>query len=173
MAIITLKFSDTDVSGGNWRMDITTAGNELDDGQATAAYFTAFYLNSVMNTPDFMAGLAAFGQTVVSGLTEVHGDLPMATMPGSAVITLTDRDLSTGRFATVMEMDGPELETALPTMAQMVGAYVRSLIANQAFMQNVWDFAENYVLANPSGEIANRDSRPVFETPGTVSPIAA
>lgn len=160
MAQVTLTVSDLDLAAGDYKVDFDATGTEIDDGQATAAYFTAFYLNTIVNTPAFVAGVSAFGRDLIDGLTR-SGDRPMTQVPATMVLTLTDKDLTTGRFAATIENEGGDpTGESLPTTAQVVGCYMRSLITDAEFRNSVWAFAGEYVANNTDAIIANNDYRP-------------
>lgn len=160
MAHITLTVTDLDLASGTYKVDFNASGTEIDDGQATAAYFTAFYLNTQINQPEFIQGLVEYGQVLIGGLTRENPDMPMTEQPASMTIHLIDKDLTTGRFYTTLENEGGDpTGNSLPTTAQVVGSYMRYLITDMAFRDAVWAFAEQYV-ANNNAAIGNPDAAP-------------
>ena len=160
MSQIIITVSDTDLDAGTFKVDLVAQGTEIDDGQATAAYFTAFYLNSIVNTPDFTAGVIAFGKDVINGMTRDNPNRPQSAQPASMILTLTDQDLDTGRYSTTIESKGGDVAgESLPTTAQIVGAYMRYLLTDMAFRDKVWAFADEFVANHEGTVIANDDMR--------------
>jgi hypothetical protein len=150
MSIITLTVRDTDLAAGSYEVDFAAVGNEIDDGRATAAYFTAFYLHTIVNTPDFLEGTRDFGSRLIEGMIR-NGPRPMTENPAAMILTLADKDLNTGRFTvTLMSEGGDPTGESLPTTAQVVGAYMRFLMSDMDFRNACWAFAEEFV-ANHEG----------------------
>lgn len=157
MAKVSLTVADLDLAAGTFHVGFKAEGNEIDDGQATAAYFTAFYLNTLVNTPDFTDGVIEFGQNLISAMTR-DGDRPATDNRAVMVITLEDKDLETGRYAVTLEgSGGDETGESLPTTAQVVGSYMRFLVGDALFRDRVWAFAEEFVANNGECYIANND----------------
>jgi hypothetical protein len=161
MAHISLTVTDLDLAAGTYKVDFAASGTEIDDGQATAAYFTAFYLNTLINTPDFLNGLVAFGRDLIDGLTRSNPHMPMTDVPAKMTLVLIDKDISTGRFGVTLENEGGDpTGHSLPTTAQVVGSYMRFLTTDAEFRNAVWAFAEEYVQQHGEAKIANPDAAP-------------
>lgn len=157
MAKIKLTVKDLDLAAGTFHVNFDAEGNEIDEGQATAAYFTGFYLNSLINTPDFTDGVIRYGTDLIDNLQR-DGGRPATDEPAVMVLTLEDKNLSTGRFAVTLEgAGGDETGESLPTTAQIVGGYMRYLLTDIEFRDAVWAFAEEFVANNTEAYIANND----------------
>ena len=161
MAHVTLTVTDIDLAAASYKVDFTASGAEIDDGQATAAYFTAFYMNTIVNTPEFIEGLIAFGRDMIDGLTRNNPDMPMTEDPAVMSIDLIDKDLASGRFGVTMSNTGGDpTGHSLPTTAQVVGTYMRYLLTDVSFRDAVWAFAEEYVAQNGQAVIGNPEAAP-------------
>jgi hypothetical protein len=161
MAFVTLTVSDIDLAAATYKVDFAASGTEIDDGQATAAYFTAFYLNTIIATEDFANGVVAFGRDLIDSMTRDNPEMPMTETPAKMTISLTDKDLTTGRYNVTLDNEGGDpTGYSLPTTAQVVGTYMRYLLTDVDFRNAVWKFAEEYVAQNGSAKIANADSAP-------------
>jgi hypothetical protein len=160
MAIVTLTVSDLDLAAGTYKVDFDAKGSELDDGRATAAYFTGFYMNTLINTPDFLNGCISFGQTMIEGLTRTKPDRPHSEEVAKMVVTLTDFDITTGRMGVTLEATGGDVTgESLPTTAQIVGTYIRYLTTDADFRAKVWEFADEFVANNADSTIENEEQR--------------
>lgn len=160
MSKVTLTVADLNLEEGTFQVDLRAEGTELDDGQATAAYFTAFYLNSLVNTPDFSAGVANFGNELINAMTRNNPERPHTERKAKMVLTLTDKDLNTGRYSTTLESEGGDpTGESLPTTAQIVGSYMRFLLSDMSFRDKVWAFADEFVANHTGTTIANNDQR--------------
>lgn len=161
MANVSLTVTDLDLEAGTYKVDFLAEGSEIDDGQATAAYFTAFYLNTIINTPDFLAGVCEFGRELVNGLTRDDPNRPMTKKTAAMKLRLIDKDVETGRFYTTLENSGGDpTGESLPTTAQVVGAYMRFLITDMTFRERVWAFAEEFVANHEGASIPNTEHAP-------------
>lgn len=161
MAQVSLTVTDLDLAAGTYKVDFIAEGTEIDDGQATAAYFTGFYLNTIINTPDFMQGVGVFGRDLIDALTRDNPHRPMTERPATMKLVLVDKDITTGRFYTTLENSGgDESGESLPTTAQVVATYMRYLLTDMAFRDKVWTFAEEYVKNHGDAEIANKEQAP-------------
>lgn len=160
MATVTLTVTDLDLAAGSYRVDFHADGNEIDDGRATAAYFTGFYLNTLVNTPDFLDGCITFGKELIEAVTRDAPDRPMTTDRATMRVVLEDKDLDTGRMSVTLEAEGGDMSgESLPTTAQIVGAYMRSLLTDAEFRAKVWAFADEFVANNGEAELTNPDQR--------------
>lgn len=165
MAIVTLTVSDLDLDAGTYKVDFLAEGSEIDDGQATAAYFTGFYLNTLVNTPDFLAGAGRFGRDLIDALTRDMPDRPFSQSPAKMALTLVDKNLDTGRYNVTLQNEGGDpAGESLPTTAQVVGTYMRYLLSDMDFRDKVWAFADEYVAKNGSASIGNLDQRPANDS---------
>ena len=161
MANISLTVTDLDLDAGTYKVDFLAEGSEIDDGQATAAYFTAFYLNTLVNTPDFLAGVGEFGSNLINSLTRDNPNRSMTNKPARMKLLLIDKDVETGRFYTTLENSGGDpTGESLPTTAQVVGAYMRFLITDMTFQERVWAFAEEFVAKHEGASIPNTEHAP-------------
>jgi len=161
MAHVTLTVTDIDLAAATYKVDFIASGTEIDDGQATAAYFTGFYMNTIVNTPEFMEGVVAFGRDLIDNITRENPDMPMTDNPAVMSIDLIDKDITTGRFGVTMSNTGGDpTGYSLPTTAQVVGTYMRYLLTDAAFRDSVWKFAEEYVAQNEQRQIGNPDAAP-------------
>lgn len=160
MARITLTVQDLDLEAGTYMVNFRAEGTEIDDGQATAAYFTGFYLNTLVNTPDFLDGARQFGQDLINRLTEDHPLMPETQATAKMLLTLSDADLATGRYHVTLDAEGGDMSgNSLPTTAQVIGIYMRSLLADAEFRERVWAFAEEFAANHEGCAIVNDDER--------------
>lgn len=161
MAVVTLTVTDVDLDDGTYKVDFRASENQIDDGVATAAYFTGFYLYTILNTEDFRQGVLQYGENVINHLREV-GVEDTTVVPAVMFLTLTDDDLISGRFsADLTGKGGDESGFSLPTPAQIIGGYMRSLINDMTFRQQCWAFAEEFA-ANNGATITNLENSPVY-----------
>ncbi len=160
MAIVTLTVTDLELASGTYKVDFHATGNEIDDGRAIAAYLTGFYMNTLVNTPDFLNGCIEFGRAMIEGLTRSKPDRPHSTELAKMVVTLTDQDLETGRMGINLEAMGGDLTgESLPTTAQIIGTYMRYLLTDMDFRAKVWEFADEFVANNSEAVIENEAQR--------------
>jgi hypothetical protein len=161
MAFVTLTVTDIDLAAATYKVDFAASGTEIDDGQATAAYFTGFYLNTIVATQEFADGVVIFGRDLIENMTRENPDMPMTEELATMTISLTDKDITTGRYFTTLENEGGDpTGHSLPTSAQVVGTYMRYLVSDVGFRDAVWAFAEEYVAQNGTAQIANPDVAP-------------
>lgn len=172
MAVVSLIITDADLDAGTYKVDFAAQGNELDDGQATAAYFTGFYLYTLVNTPDFLAGLTSYGLRLMDDM-KAKGHPLNTTEPATMTLTLEDEDIVKGRFTPYLETSGgDETGESLPTPAQVVGSYMRFLVTDLNFREKCWAFAEEFA-ANNDGRVSNPDYAPAFVNDDTDAASAA
>lgn len=160
MSKITLTISDIDLGKDTYRIDYRAEGSLIDEGTATAAYFVGYYLYTLVNTPTFLEGAGAYGKQVIDGMVEAgYNHAPM--LPAKMVLVLEDEDIATGRYKPTLEMlEGDHTGESLPTTAQIVGAYMRSLVNEASFQLACWKFAEEYTATNDGCEIVNIEQAP-------------
>lgn len=144
MAVITLIVADRDLEEGTFTVDFKVTPTSLDDGRATAAQFTGLYLQSLVNTPEFTAGVENFGHQLVEAMQEDQVR-EQTKVPATMTLTLTDKDLNSGRYAVgLASSGGDESGEMLPTTAQIVGGYMRALLNKSEFRDACWAFAEEF-----------------------------
>lgn len=161
MAVITLTVTDVDLDEGTYKVDFKASENQIDDGIATAAYFTGFYLYTILSGEEFRQGVLQFGETVMESLREQGVEMNTAE-PATAYLTLTDDDLMTGRYTPVLTgKGGDETGNSLPTPAQIVGGYMRYLLNDHTFRQQCWAFAEEFATNN-GATVTNLANSPVY-----------
>lgn len=162
MAHMTITVSDTDLAAAGYKIDFAATGTEIDDGQATAAYFTGFFLYSVLETDEFEQGLRIFGRDLIDQLDRDCPGLDASETPMTMKIHLVDEDLETGRCSVRVEnASEAEVSQKLPTTAQVVAGYIRFLLTDMAFREASWAFAEEYVKNKQEGAyIGNPESAP-------------
>jgi hypothetical protein len=159
MTVITLTVTDHSLEEGTYRVDFHAEGSQIDEGRATAAYFTGFYLHTLINTPDFLAGASECGKQLFAAGAEA-GVMHYGTEKAKAILTITDVDTDTGQMSFSLEGEGGDLSgKTLPTPAQIIGVYMRSLLSDMNFQVACWAFAEEFI-ASHGAEITNRDSKP-------------
>ena len=161
MTVITLTVADHDLVEGTYRVDFHAEGSQIDEGYATAAYFTGFYLHTLVNTPDFLAGASECGKQLFAAAAEA-GVMHYGTEKARAVITISDVDTDTGQMSFTLDGEGGDLSgQTLPTPAQIIGIYMRSLLSDMNFQVACWAFAEEFTANNGSAQITNLGSKPV------------
>jgi hypothetical protein len=151
-----------DLDSGTYTVDFDAEGAQIDQGIATAAYFTGFYLYNIVEDDEFLNGVIAFSQTIMQNMEEnTESPCLSPTAPVVARLTLEDKDLNTGRFVPTLEFMGGDPDGEhLPTTAQCIGLYMRSLMNDTDFQCACWDFAEQLVAANDDAQIINSDQGP-------------
>lgn len=161
MAEITITIEDIDLSKNTFSTSFDAKDSLLDDGQATAAYFTGFFLHSLVSEPDFAKGVTDYGHILFEAMQE-SGPLPMADTGAKMTLTLTDENLETGQYMTRLtgSRDENDMGEYLPSTAEVVGSYMTALLYKTEFRDRVWEFAEELVQKNKSAVIANSDNRP-------------
>lgn len=161
MATVSLIVTDLDLTEGTYKVDFAAQGSEIDEGKATAAYFTGFYLHTLLQTPDFLAGVGSFGRQLIDAMSRER-DRSATFVPAVMTLTLEDADLKTGRYtATLTGSGGDESGESLPTPAQIIAGYMRYLVSDMAFRNACWAFAEEYVANNKGAMITNLDQGPL------------
>lgn len=160
MSKITLTVSDIDLSEDTYRVDFHAEGARLEDGEATAAYFVGYYLHELVSDPKVLKAIGAYGRNIVEGMVKDGHDLaPM--VEAKVVITIEDEDLNTGRYTPNLVMFGGDPEgKRLPTTAQIVGTYLRSLLDTADFQLACWKFAEAFVAEHDGRTITNIEQAP-------------
>ena len=152
MAVVNIIVADRNLDEGTFTVDFKVTETPLDDGRATAAYFTGFYLQSLVNTPEFTAGVEGFGRQLVSGMQE-DGLREQTKVAATMTLTLTDKELSTGRYTVgLASSGGDESGEMLPTTAQIVGGYMRALLNKSEFRDACWAFAEEFAANHKAGK---------------------
>lgn len=162
MSVVTITVSDVDVLDSTYKVDFATAGSLLDDGQATAAMFTAYYLQTILNTVEFRADCKQYGDNLVASMKAQYPDMLNTTVPAKMIVTLEDADLGKGSYRSGLQSEGGDpTGHSLPTAAQIVGAYITSLLYDMNFRMNMWSFAKEYVAKNEGASLGNPDQRPI------------
>ncbi len=160
MATVLITVSDLSIAEDTFKVDFKATGAELELGHATAAYFVGYYLHSLVNTPDFTKGVAEYGRELIDAMTE-KGNPAAPFEPATVVLTLEDADVNTGRFdANITFHGGDPKGEHLPSIAQIVGTYMRSLISSAEFQLACWKFADAFVSEYDGRHIANLEFAP-------------
>lgn len=173
MAKITITVSDLEVSDDTYRVDFAAEGSQIEEGRATAAYFTGYYLHSLVNTPDFINGVIAFGRRLIEGMEQDGHVAAHPTIPSQVVLTLQDKDLNTGRYVPTIDILGGDRDgNDAPTSAQVIGLYMRSLLSDAKFRRDCWEFAEQMVRDNDMARIPNAEFSPTNDDDADASAAA-
>ncbi len=160
MATVMITVSDLSIAEDTFKVDFNATGEELGQGHATAAYFVGYYLHSLVNTPEFTNGVADYGRELIAAMNE-KGSFPAPMRPATVTLTLEDVDLDTGRFdANIAYHGGDPKGEHLPSIAQIVGTYMRNLISSAEFQLACWKFADEFVAEHSGRHIANLDFAP-------------
>lgn len=163
MSKVTITITDTDVNSGEFKVDFHAQGSEIDEGVATAAYFTAYYLYTQAASERTITGVSALANEI-GRLMDKDSETPVLspTKPARAFLVLEDVNPDTGQFQCDLTFDGGHPEgDRLPTAAVVVGLYMRNLLGSLSFQMECWEFAEK--LAEEKGAtIANPQSAPSF-----------
>lgn len=162
MAKITITVTDINLADNTYKVDFDAEGSEIDQGQATAAYFTGYYLHTLADENDFANAVATFGRTLVQNMTNDDAEsFPAPDKLASVSLILEDADLSTGRYKPSLEFHGgnPAGEN-LPSAAQVVAVYMRNLLNSMDFQKSCWAFAETMIRDNDMAHIANSEYGP-------------
>ena len=157
MATVTITITDLDLVAEDFNVDFLATGNEIDNGQATAAYFTGYFMYGLVNTPEFTAGVAAFGRELCDRLNK-QGVVDLPKMKSTVVLTMEDVDLNTGQFKPTLEIHSGEPHgERLPSIAEIVGVHMRNLLNKPEFVAQVWDYAKEYSRTHDNCVVANLD----------------
>lgn len=168
MAKITIIVQDLDLDSGTYAVNFEAEGSEIDEGVATAAYFTGYYLYTLIEDEKFIADLIDFADVFIKNM-EKYADEPClsATEPVVARLTLVDKDLNTGRYEPKLEWVGHDPDgKLLPTTAQCMSLYMRSLLQSIDFQNDCWEFARNLVAENDSAVLTNAEHAPAINDDG-------
>lgn len=157
MATITLRISDEDLTDEGFKVDFIAEGDEINEGQATAAYFTGYYLHTLINEPSFTEMAIEYGREIVGVMLDESGNsLPLPSVPAVAELVLTDEDINTGRYAAgVSFVDGDATGTTQPTSAMVIAMFMRSLIGRMDFIEDCHNFARDFIADRDGASIAN------------------
>ncbi len=159
MATVLITVSDLSIAEDTFKVDFHAAGVDLEQG-APASYFVGYYLHSLVNTPDFTKGVIEYGRDLIAAMNE-QGSFPAPMRPATVTLTLEDVDLDTGRFdANIAYHGGDPKGEHLPSIAQIVGTYMRNLISSAEFQLACWKFADEFVAEHSGRHIANLDFAP-------------
>lgn len=162
MAVIKIIVEDENMDEGTYRMSFEAKGPEIEQGRATAAYFTGFYMNLHHALPGFKLGCSEYRNKLMGAMAS-SGITKPTTKRATCVLTLTDdeENVGSGRYYPVLASEGGDPKgESLPTEAQIVGSYMRSLLNSQEFAKAVWDFADEFVKNHADGSIENANSAP-------------
>lgn len=162
MTKITITVHDEDLKDNSYRVDFLAEGSQIEQGRATAAYFTGFYLHSLVSEEAFIRGAAEFGKQLVNSMMDSEGrSFPMPDEPATVRLFLEDTDLNKGRYQTNMEMlGGDPTGESLPTSAQVIALHMRNLLNNAEFHQACWGFAEEMIRDNDEAALVNPEFHP-------------
>lgn len=164
MSVVTISITDVNLEEGtfNTRFDVKEE-TAVDGGRAAAAYFTGYYLHSLVGSEEFTAGVADFGRQLVEAMLEDNAEAVQTATPATMFLTLTDKDIKTGRFTVNLTCEGGDKTgEMLPTTAQIVGAYMRALLSKADFRAAVNDYAVWITEQHKAGKTANRGDSPAF-----------
>lgn len=138
MAKVTLKFADTVVEEGRYQVDLNVEDSRIDDGFATAAHVTGLFISQVVSTPEFAAGLAAFGKA--------RGVALRLDGPTTTTIELNDTDTDTGQFEALRTLvEGEEVVDNAVTAATLAAHFIQTAMSSREFQQGCTEFAHNLV----------------------------
>lgn len=168
MSKITITIQDLDLETGTYSVDFDAEGAQIDQGIATAAYFTGYYLYTLVENDGFIDGVVKFSQEIVQNMEE-NTDSPClsATEPVVARLTLVDKDINTGRYVPNLEFMGGDPDGEhLPTTAQCIGLYMRNLMSDTDFQHACWDFAEKLAADTDGAVIVNAEHAPADNDSG-------
>lgn len=146
MSKVRIMIEDIDLNSGEYRIDFSAEGSEIDDGVATAAYMTAYFLYTISDTQEFINSVGAFAEQITTLMIENHdGPILSAEKPAKVFLTLEDADLTTGRYDASIEFEGghPEGDRA-PSSALAMGVFMRSLLTEANFHIACWEFAKQF-----------------------------
>jgi hypothetical protein len=160
MSIVSVIVSDLNMTTGDFDLNFSVSNDAISDGRATAAYFTAFYVSTLIHQPEFIAAASMYGDALKAAMQE-DGPRPETLFPAEVTINLTDRDLAAGTYSITTSVEGGDpTRESLPTAAQIVAGYIRSLLHRVDFRDACWAFAEEFVQNNTGASIGNNDSSP-------------
>ncbi len=163
MSKVTLTITDTDLNAGEFKIDFNAEGSEIDEGIATAAYFTAYYLYTISGTEKLVNDVAAMAQEITR-LMDMETDTPVLSpsKPAKAFLVLEDINTETGQYEPTLTFSGGHPDgDRLPSAAVVVGVHMRNLLNSAAFQTECWEFAKTYA-ENNGGTITNPNSAPQF-----------
>lgn len=165
MTKVLITITDTNLDTGEYRIDFAAEGSEIDDGRATAAYLTGYFLYTLSDTADFIESVGKMAAAIGDSMT-ANSEAPILspTKPSVAYLTLEDADTKTGRYDADISFSGGHPEgDRLPSSAIAMGVFMRNLLASADFQVACWQFAERFVAehAAEGAEIANPDQSPL------------
>lgn len=160
MAKISIAVTDLDLGADTYRVDFNAVGTELEEGHATSAYFVGYFLHTLISDAGFLKDVGSYGKGLVEAM-QAEGNNLMPMEGATMVLTLEDEDINTGRYKANLEMTaGDSSGTRLPTTAQIMAAYMRSLIATADFQLACWEFAKAFVSEHDGRHIVNIEQAP-------------
>lgn len=161
MSKVTLTITDTDLGAGEFKIDFNAEGNEINEGIATAAYFTAYYLYTQVNTEKMVNDVAALAQQIRQMMDEETSTPALSpSAPAKAFLVLEDVNTQTGQYDADLTFSGGHPDgDRLPSAAVVVGLHLRNLLGSIDFQKECWEFANNFAEQN-GGAVTNPESAP-------------
>lgn len=157
MSVATLNLADLDINKGSFECTLEAKGKEIDDNNPTAAYFVASYLYHIVTTSEFTEGVEQYAKTLAEKMEEELKDgLEPSDEPTACKLIFTDKDITVGSFMHQLYFEENNNDgKAFPTIAQLVGLYMQTLVLDKDFMRKVFIHAQEEISDIDGADLLN------------------